>query len=151
MQREQIVRRTWEVLEPELASIGFELVEVEFGREDVGDVLRLYIDREGGITIDHCVEVSRYVGPVLDKEDFIEEAYNLEVSSPGIDRPLRKPSDFARFAGEAVKVETVTPIGGRRRYAGRLIGYEDGLISVDCDGTVHTVHVENVKRAKLAR
>lgn len=151
MHGDGIVRRAWEVLEPELDSLGFELVEIEYGREDAGYVLRLYIDRTGGVTIDHCVEVSRYVGPVLDKEDFIEGAYNLEVSSPGIDRPLRKPVDFTRFAGEPIKVETVAAMAGRRRYAGRLAGYEDGLIAIDCGGTVHRVHIENVKRAKLDR
>lgn len=151
MQKEQIVRRTWEVLEPELKAIGVELVEVEFGREEVGDVLRLYIDHPEGVTLDRCVEVSRYVGPVLDMEDFIPEAYNLEVSSPGIDRPLRKPGDFKRFEGEPVKLETIAPVGGRRRYKGRLAGFDDGLVAVDCDGTVHTVHIENVKRAKLDR
>ena len=151
MQKELIVRRAWEVLEPELKAIDVELVEVEFGREEVGDVLRLYIDHPEGVTLDRCVDVTRYVSPVLDKEDFISEAYNLEVSSPGIDRPIRKAADFARFEGEPVKLETVTPVSGRRRYKGRLAGFEDGLIAVDCDGTVHTVHIENIKRAKLDR
>lgn len=151
MQRDEMVRRSWEGLEPELAQLGYELVEVEFGREEPGDVLRLYIDREGGVTIDDCVKVSRYVSALLDKDDFIEDAYNLEVSSPGIDRPIRKREDFERFAGERVKLEAITPIGGRRRYKGVLTGFEDGLVGVDCDGTIHTVHIENVKKAKLDR
>lgn len=151
MQQEQIVRRTWEALEDDLARFGYELVEVEYGREDVGEVLRLYVDNDTGITIDDCVDVSRFVSPVLDKEDYIPQAYNLEVSSPGIDRPIRKVNDFERFRGERIKLETVTPIGGRKRYTGTLEGIQDGLITVTCDGDAHAIHIENVKKAKLDR
>ncbi len=151
MLKEQIVKRVWEFLEPELADQGFELVEVEYVQEGSDFFLRLYIDREGGIMIDHCVEASQLVNPLLDMENFIDGAYNLEVSSPGIDRPVRKPVDFERFAGERLKLKTVTPVGGRSRYTGKLIGIEDGLVSIECDGVTHQIHLENIRKANLDR
>ena len=115
------------LLEPIVAREGFELVEVEWGREGPAWVLRLFVDRPGGVNIDHCQELSRLVETVLDVEDFIEPAYNLEVSSPGLDRPLRKPADFERFAGQRVVVKTYGPLptagGPRRNWTGTLRGF----------------------------
>ncbi len=98
------------LLEPVLVRDGFELVEVEWAREGGPWVLRLFVDRPGGVTIDDCQAVSRTVEPILDAEDFIEVAYHLEVSSPGVDRPLRKPQDFERFTGQRAHVKTYGPI-----------------------------------------
>ncbi|MDQ1257904.1 MAG: ribosome maturation factor RimP [Candidatus Hydrogenedentes bacterium] len=148
--RNDIVQRAWSVLEPELAVHGYELVEVEFepsGRR----TLRLYIDRDGGVTVDDCVAVSQLAGPVLDVKDFIDGSYVLEVSSPGIDRPVRKPADFARFTGERIHLKTHVAVHGRKRFTGVLTGFEDGLVRIDCDGTVCEVHIENLKRANLDR
>lgn len=151
MEEREVVDRIWKHLEPELAAQGYELIEVEYGRHGATHVLRLFIDKEGGITIDDCAEVSRFVGPLLDLEDYIVSTYTLEVSSPGIDRPLRKPSDFERFEGEAIKVHTLTPIQGRRRFKGILTGYRDGLVLFDDEGSEYSVHIENVKKARLDR
>ena len=89
------------MLEPIVARDGFELVEVEWAREGAAWVLRVYVDRPGGVTIEHCQELSRTIETVLDVEDFIEPAYNLEVSSPGLDRPLRKPRTSSGSPGSA--------------------------------------------------
>ena len=151
METPEIVRRVWQELEPELAVMGFELIEVEFGRHGRTDLLRLFIDREGGVTIDDCASASRQVGAVLDKDDYIESQYSLEVSSPGIARPLRRPKDFERFAGERIKVKTVTPVEGRSRFAGELMGYGDGMVTLKTDEAQYRIHLENVKRANLDR
>ena len=147
----EVVRRVWDELEPELAEMGFELIEVEFGQHGRSQLLRLFIDREGGVTIDDCAKASRQVSAYLDKDDYIGSQYTLEVSSPGIARPLRKPEDFERFAGERIKVRSVTPVEGRSRFAGELMGYSDGMMTVKVDGTEYRIHLENVKRANLDR
>ena len=96
-----------QLIQPILDDLGFELVDIEFQREQRGWTLRVYLDKEAGITLDDCTEASREISTLLDVEDVIESAYQLEVSSPGIERPLKKLSDFDRFAGSPVKIKTV--------------------------------------------
>ena len=146
-----VVRRVWAGLEPELAEQGYELVEIEFVGAGASRTLRLYVDKEAGITLDDCQAVSQLVSALLDTADYVDDRYLLEVSSPGVDRPVRKQADFERFVGERVKVSVHTPTGGRRRFKGILQGFRDGLVVLDCDGTRCEVHIENVKRAKLDR
>lgn len=147
----EVIDRVWEEVTPELNEQGYELVEVEYVPGGRGWVLRLYIDKEGGVTLDDCQKVSRIVGNLLDRSDFILERYLLEVSSPGFDRPVRKAADFERFEGERIKLVLLTPVGGRKRVNGVLKGYHDGLVSVDADGTMYEVHIENLKKANLDR
>lgn len=149
MEQIGIVHDAWALLESELAEQGYELIEVEYILVNGAMTLRLYIDREAGVNVDDCANASRLVSAILDQSDFIGIEYILEVSSPGIERPIRKPDDFLRFVGKSVKIKTVTPIEGRRRYSGTLNGFEDGLIGVEVDGEVHKIHIENVKKAKL--
>ena len=149
MEQFGIVQEAWKLFESELEELGYELIEIEYLMENGSMVLRLYLDSPKGITIDDCAEASRMISAFMDQSDFISSEYLLEVSSPGIERPIRKPCDFERFIGESVKLKTVTPIEGRRRYKGILAGFSDGLIAIDVDGTIHQVHIENVKRAKL--
>ncbi|NIA12873.1 MAG: ribosome maturation factor RimP [Nitrospiraceae bacterium] len=151
MEKGEVVRRVWAGLEPELAEQGYELVEVEFVGEGASRTLRLYIDKEAGIALDDCQAVSQLVSALLDTADYVDNQYLLEVSSPGIDRPVRKTADFERFVGERMKVTTHTPTGGRRRFKGILQEFRDGLVVLDCAGTSYEVHIENVKRAKLDR
>jgi ribosome maturation factor RimP len=149
---DEIVRTAWAVLDPELKEQGYELVEVEFGRQSGALILRVYVDKaSGGITLDDCTAVSQLVSPVLDARDFLDGEYMLEVSSPGFDRPLRKPEHFARFAGEPVKVVTHALVGGRSRFSGVLKGFEDDLVLLEVDGEPVTIHIENVKKARLNR
>jgi len=147
----EIVRRVWEELEPELKEQGYELIEVEHAFQSGRRILRLFIDKEGGVTLDDCQTVSRCAGSALDVANFIGERYYLEVSSPGFDRPVRKPEDFERFVGERIKIQVSVPIGGRKQFRGELKGFRDGLVLVDCDGTPFEIHIENLKRAHLVR
>ena len=152
MSKEELVRRFWSRFEEEIAEQGYELVEVELAGQSGVRILRIYIDKaEGGIGLQDCTTVSQLLNPLLDAEDFITENYILEVSSPGIDRPVRKPSDFNRYAGEAIVVLTHSPIQGQKKFNGTLRGFEDGLIQVDCDGTLYEIHVENLRKANLIR
>jgi len=127
----EILRRTRALAEPILADLGLELVEVEFRREAQGMVLRVYLDRPGGITLADCQRVSEELGDHLDVEDFIEHAYHLEVSSPGLDRPLTRDDDFVRFAGQTVNVLTSDDVDGRHNFRGRLVGLEAGTVFLD--------------------
>src|SRR5690348_7315317 len=133
------------LLEPAIEALGYELVELEFPPQ----LLRIYIDREGGVTVDDCEAVSRQVSAVLDVEDPIPGAYTLEVSSPGLDRPLRKEADFVRFAGEQVKLELALPKDGRRRYTGTLKGCKAGEVTVEVDGVEHTLPLADIGKARL--
>src|SRR5579872_6702263 len=133
------------LLEPAIEALGYELVELEFPPH----LLRIYIDREGGVTVDDCEVVSRQVSAVLDVEDPIPGAYTLEVSSPGLDRPLRKEADFARFAGERAKVELALPKDGRRRFTGTLKGCEAGEVLIEVDGVDHRLPLADIDKARL--
>jgi len=147
----EIVRRVWQELEPELQEQGYELIEVEFVLQLGRPVLRLFIDKPGGVTLDDCTAASRAAGAILDMKDLVGGQYSLEMSSPGFDRPVRKPEDFERFAGETVKIHVNVPIAGRKQYRGQLKGFRDGLIQVDCDGASFEIHIENLKKAHLVR
>lgn len=148
----QVIRRSWELFEPILAAQGYELVEVELGRQHGDLLLRLFIDRaEVGITHDDCQIVSQLLSPVLEVEDLIADNYVLEISSPGVDRPVRKTADFERFAGEEIRVTTQTALSGQKRFQGTLKGFRDGLVVMDCDGRELEVHIENLKKANLVR
>ena len=107
------------MLRPVVEELGYELWELEYSPGRGNGFVRLYIDAEAGITVDDCERVSRAVSEVLDAEDPVPGQYTLEVSSPGLDRPLRTPEHFARFVGETVFVELAQPQDGRRRFAGR--------------------------------
>ncbi|HEX2667259.1 MAG TPA: ribosome maturation factor RimP [Gammaproteobacteria bacterium] len=137
------------LLEAPVEALGYEVVELEFHPQGGGGLLRVYIDREGGVTVDDCEKVSRQVSAVLDVEDPIPGHYTLEVSSPGLDRPLRKAADYARFAGERAKVDLALPIEGRRRFTGILKGCEGGEVSIEVDGVLHRLPLEGIAKARL--
>ncbi len=136
---------------PVLARDGYELVLIEYVPR--GAVLRLFIDREGGVTIDDCARVSQTVGDLLDAEgisDRIPGRYHLEVSSPGLDRPLVRPRDFQRFAGQDVTVTTREPLeGGRKNFKGKLAQAGDRDCQVVVDGQPYTIPYDIIARAKL--
>ena len=111
-----------------------ELVHLEMKREPRGHLLRLYIDKKGGITLEDCAYVSRQLSAQLDMEDPIEGRYTLEVSSPGLDRPLFTDHDFERFAGRQIRLSTHAPLDGRRHFQGRLEGIVDGSVRVTLEG-----------------
>ena len=154
--QESVVERARRVLEPILVRDGYELVEVEWIRGAGRFTLRVFIDKPSGVDVDDCQVVSRIIEPVLDVEDFIEPAYDLEVSSPGLDRPLRKPEHFARYAGQRVHVKTYGPVPGtaagsppRKNWTGALRGFEDGAVVVDVDGVLHRIPHDQIAKANL--
>jgi len=151
VEKHGVVQDAWSFIEPELIELGFELVEVDYIQDGASSILRFYIDKDGGVNVDHCAEASRMISALLDQKDLVGGKYMLEVSSPGIDRPVRKVADFERFTGEQIKLKTVTPILGRKRYSGVLVGINGDLIEIDVDGSIHSVHIENLKKAKLVR
>jgi ribosome maturation factor RimP len=146
-----VLRHAWGLLEGPLLAAEFELVEVEYSHQGRGALVRLFVDKDGGVTLDDCAAASRLAEPLLEEADFIAGNCSLEVSSPGIARPLRKAADFSRFEGERIKVKTIAPIAGRRRFTGRLEGLNEDRIVVDCDGTVCEIHLENLLKAHLDR
>jgi ribosome maturation factor RimP len=121
------------LVEPVLDSLGFRLVRIEISGRD-GKTVQIMAERpDGSMTIDDCEAVSKAVSPVLDVADVVADSYRLEVSSPGIDRPLVRPSDFVDWAGSEAKIELQAPIEGRRRFRGRLEGFEDGEVLIEAD------------------
>lgn len=141
---EQIVR-------PVLESQGYRLVERELVTDAGRLVLRIYIDREGGVTIDDCSEVSRTLSAHLDVEDPIPGAYELEVSSPGIERPLRYPEDFERYKGEVIKLKTAQPINGRQNYKGVLTGSDATHIHMEVDGVDFAIPFSELHKARIIK
>ncbi len=136
------------LLEPAVSALGFELVGVEFiaGRRGL---LRVYIDSEDGITVDDCQSVSHQVSGLLDVEDPIRGQYSLEVSSPGLDRPLFRAADFERFAGHEVRLRLVAPLEGRRKFRGVLAGLRDGRVVVQVEEQELVVGLEEIDEARL--
>jgi ribosome maturation factor RimP len=122
-----------QLVEPVLDSLGFRLVRIEISGRD-GKTVQVMAERpDGSMTIDDCEVVSKAISPLLDVQDIVADSYRLEVSSPGIDRPLVRPSDFVDWAGSEAKIELKAPVDGRRRFKGRLEGFEDGEVLIEVD------------------
>ena len=146
MEKEELER----LIEPLLKERGFELVDLEVSRQGKRMLLRFFIDRlEGGITVDELAEVNQELGSLLDLESKINEPYILEVSSPGLDRRLRKLKDFQKYLNHAVVVETVEKISGRRHFKGKLIGADSQGITMVVEGESVFIPHEKIKRANL--
>jgi ribosome maturation factor RimP len=150
--KDEIIEKVRGIAAPLAEAEGLELVDVELAGPGGHPTLRLYIDKEGGVSLDDCTSVSRAVSAALDVEDPIEGAYELEVSSPGLDRPLRTPEHFQRFAGRRARIKAYGPIaeaGGRKSFVGTLQGFADGRAVIDVDGTVYRVPREQIAKANL--
>ncbi|MBP5633223.1 MAG: ribosome maturation factor RimP [Clostridia bacterium] len=143
-----IPERVKQIAEPKAEELGLELIDCEYKKEGGRRVLRLYIDKKGGVGLDDCEAVSRSVEPVLDSEDFIDEAYTFEVSSPGLDRPLKTDRDFARYEGEDVEVGLYAAIDGKKKFTGKLIGRKDGVVSIDCGGQTLEFQQKDISKVK---
>ncbi|MDA8360510.1 MAG: ribosome maturation factor RimP [Gammaproteobacteria bacterium] len=135
------------LIEPGVSQLGYEVVDVEYvsGQK----TLRIYIDAPDGIDVDDCARVSRQVSALLDVEDPIPGQYNLEVSSPGLDRPLARAEDFTRFAGAKVKIRTLLPVEGRKNFQGRLVGLRGNSVVLATDETSYDLALNNIERARL--
>ncbi|KPK87991.1 MAG: hypothetical protein AMJ94_16125 [Deltaproteobacteria bacterium SM23_61] len=149
MKFEKLLQEVREVVEPILESQGFELVDLEYQRESQGWVLRIYLDREGGVSLDDCAGVSHEVGAILEVKDLIPSAYILEVSSPGLTRPLKKPEDFNRFRNQMVKIKLYEPLEGRRNFKGTLLGLEGDRVRVEVEQRVYELPLQGIAKANL--
>ena len=138
-----------DLITPLLALESAELVDLQWRREGHQWVLRLFLDKEGGISLDDCAYFSDRVGALLDEKNAIEQSYVLEVSSPGLDRVIKKDKDFERFAGKAVKVRLKIPENGQRRYSGILQGLREDRIAVQVGETVKEFARRNVDETRL--
>lgn len=141
--------RLLELLEPTLAAMGYELADLDAHVGKRG-LLRLYIDRPGGVTVDDCQRVSEQVGAWLDVEDPLPGSYVLEVSSPGFDRRLRTAAHFERFAGEQARIELRDALGSRRKFVGKLAGVEGGVVVLEVDGELVRLPLSDIAVARLA-
>jgi ribosome maturation factor RimP len=130
---------------------GFELTDVEVGRQKGSHVVRLFVDREGGISLDDLQTVSEEVSAILDVEDPIPGTYTLEVSSPGLDRPIRTEDEYRRFVGRLAKVSSYEPVDGRRHWLGRIVSCEEGVVALDLDKeeTLARVPLSRIAHARL--
>lgn len=147
----KIASIVYEMAEPIAAEHGVELVDVEYVKEGGQYILRVYLDKPDGINIDDCQQVSNALSDLLDERDPIPEAYLLEVSSPGIDRPLKKDHDFVRFAGQKVDISTYAPVNGlKKRFTAELVGLEDQKIVVLLDGERFALGRDQVSQVRLA-
>ncbi len=139
------------LLTPIVEELHLELVDLEFVKEGANWYLRVYIDKEGGVNIDDCEAVSRTLEKKLDEADPIEQAYVLEVSSPGLDRPLKKDADFEKFAGEIIDIKLYQAQDGKKQFQGKLLGMTDGIISIEEeDKTVRAFTKKDVADVRLA-
>lgn len=149
--KEQYEQRTEVLLEPIITRHEFEVVDVEYVKEAGNWYLRIYIDKEGGITVDDCEVVSRALSNQLDEEDFIEEAYILEVSSPGLGRPLKKDKDFDRSIGKEVEVRTYQAIDRQKEFSGTLEAYDKDSVTLRFDeDTIMTFERAQIALVRLA-
>jgi ribosome maturation factor RimP len=144
------VEKLKNVAEPVVTGQGYELVDVEWTRGQEGWVLRVYIDRDGGVNLNDCADVSHQLSATLDVEDEIPVAYSLEVSSPGLDRPLKTEAHFKRFLGQKAKIRTRHPVGEtRRNFSGTLLAVEAGKVRIDVGDQVCEVPLDDVEKAHL--
>lgn len=149
--RELYETKTEELVQPLVDANNFELVDVEFVKEAGTNYLRIYIDKEGGITIDDCEIISRAFSDILDEKDYIEETYILEVSSPGLGRPLKKDKDFARSIGEEVDIKLFKPIEKQKEFNGILEAYTDKEVTIRLDeDTVMNFNRKDIALIRLA-
>ena len=149
MDTQAILKRVEELLAPVLLNLGYELIERELVMESGRWILRLYVDREGGVTIDDCAAASHAVEDLLEVEEILPQGYNLEVSSPGINRPLRRRQDFEKFCGSKIKLKTLAPIDGRGNYKGTLERLEGDEIVMEVDGRHYRIPFDALAKARL--
>jgi len=145
----KITEEVERLIQPILDSLNIELVLIEYYGSKGGGKLRIFIDKEEGITLDDCVMVSKMISRALDHNEIIHHRYNLEVSTPGIDRPLVKEKDFIRFKDKQCKITTVVPFHNRRNFKGQLLGFEDNKVIICVAGEVFKIPYTKIAKANL--
>jgi len=143
------VQKLNELLQPLVEDLGYEFVGLEYNSNPKHAVLRIYIDHDNGVGIEDCEAVSRETAALLDVKDPIRSNYNLEVSSPGLDRPLFTTAQYRQFAGSEVKITIFAPQDGRRKFSGPILGADENGIRIEQDGTEVTLDINNVVKARL--
>lgn len=134
---------------PIVESMGYELVGVEFNSSELHGHLRVYIDKEGGITLDDCTAVSHQLSAMLDVEDPVQVAFDLEVSSPGLNRPLFKLQDFEKYTGNQVKIKLTIPLNNRRNFKGKIVAVEKDTVQVEVDNELFQLPFSSIAKANL--
>jgi ribosome maturation factor RimP len=149
MGKASVTQSVTELIEPGLLAKGLELVDVEFKKEGKNWFLRIYIDREGGVTLEDCQKVSRLAGDLIEVEDVIEPVYTLEVSSPGLNRVLKKEKDFLKYSGKKINVQCHAPMDDRKKFTGILTDFIDQSIHLEVNGQQHKIPLSLVAKANL--
>jgi len=129
--------------------MGFDLIEIEHFPNPKHGVLRLYIDKEGGVNVDDCSAVSRQISALIDVEDPVRGQFNLEISSPGSDRPLRRLKDFQRFTGSLVKLKMAMPLDGQRNFKGRLLEANEEVLVIETDTEEISLPMSSIEKARI--
>ncbi len=145
----QVSEKLRNIVGPAVEALGYELVGVEYHRQPGSDLLRIYIDRPEGITVDDCQRASEQVSAALDVEDPIQGHYTLEMSSPGLDRPLFEAEHFERFAGNRVRIRLGMPMEGRRKFTGTLRGIDGRTVVLEVDEQEVRLPLDNIEQARL--
>ena len=149
MGKAPVTQSVTELIEPGLLAKGIELVDVEFKKEGKNWVLRVFIDKEGGVTLEDCQKISNLVGDLIEVEEVIEPAYTMEVSSPGLNRVLKKEKDFIRFSGKKIGVQCHAPLNGRKKFTGILKDFKNQSIRLEVDGQLQIIPINRVAKANL--
>ena len=144
-----VAKRVADLIDPAISSMGYELLGIEYGDQGRGALLRIYIDHDNGIKLDDCVSVSRRVSALLDVEDLIAGHYDLEVSSPGLDRPLFSEEQFGRYLSHQVKIVMALPQMGRKRFTGTLKDIVDGIVVIEVDNEIYDLPYAEIASARL--
>ncbi|MCD6352588.1 MAG: ribosome maturation factor RimP [Proteobacteria bacterium] len=145
----EIISKVHELAEPIVNELGLELVDIEFLRETQGWVLRIILDKEGGVNLNDCTKVGKELGYILEIKDVIAANYHLEVSSPGLNRSLKTLEDFEKFLGRKVSIKISEPLKGRKNFKGTLKAVQDGYIQLDIGGECWEIALQMVDKAKL--
>jgi len=149
MGKAPVTQSVIELIEPGLLAKGLELVDVEFKKEGKNWVLRVFIDKEGGVTLEDCQKISSLIGDLIEVEEVIEPAYTMEVSSPGLNRVLKKEKDFIRFSGKKIGVQCHAPLNGRKKFTGILKDFKNQSIHLEVDGQLQIIPINRVAKVNL--
>lgn len=144
-----IAQSVMDLIEPVLEAEGLELVDVEYKKEGPNWILRIFIDKKGGVTVADCQKVSHLTGDLIDVEETIKIPFNLEVSSPGLDRSLKREKDFLKFKGKRIRLHSLSPIDNKRKFTGILVDFKDQIIFIDLDGKPFEIPLSQVAKANL--
>ena len=145
----KISERVFELVKPVVEDEGCTLWDVEYVREAGTWYLRVFVDKEGGVSIDDCERISRRLDPILDEADPVPESYVFEVSSAGAERVLKRPGDFERFIGHEVEVRLYQPVEGQKSFVGKLVSYEDGATEIEVKGKRYRFHKQQTAQVRL--